>query len=272
MIGVICKEYQKPFVIEFFQLFKVPWEFYVGDKSYDVVIISGSTIAIPLAKLVIVFGTYDKTSDIVEASRTYSSAEGVLIESHCHRFPVYQQITSFKSSHMPLLRIASNNETIGIECVDKKQRVLRIGYDLFDEIGFLLTRGQPVCHARIPTLEIHVSTLREWIQGSGLPLVEIPPRPRGYDFTVCLTHDVDFITIREHKLDRSVLGFIARVLFPRNMLDSASKIAWHRIVRNWKAIMSLPGAYLGLSRDTWYDIDRYMELEKGVGSTFFSSH
>ena len=57
--------------------------------------------------------------------------------------------------------------------------------------------GQPVEHAHIPTLELHIAMLRDWILDAGIPLVEIPPIPAGHRFCVCLTHDIDFVGIRQ---------------------------------------------------------------------------
>ena len=51
-----------------------------------------------------------------------------------------------------------------------------------------------------PTLELHISMLRSILDRAGVPLLEIAPRPYGYDFTCCLTHDVDFAGIRRHGL------------------------------------------------------------------------
>ena len=55
------------------------------------------------------------------------------------------------------------------------QVVVRIGFDLFQEVRHLLTLGQPAEFASIPTLELHISLLRELIVSQGLPLVEILP-------------------------------------------------------------------------------------------------
>jgi hypothetical protein len=269
MIGVLCEDRQKPFVIEFFHLFKVPWEFYVNGRAYDVVIVTGHTDAIPPAKLLIAFGSERKSPDVGQVTQIDPSADGVLLEHHGYEFPVYLRTAMFDSSLKPIMKISGSTAVVGIEYVNQEQRVFRIGYDLFDEVGFLLLRGQPVERAEIPTLDIHIAMLRNWILDAGILLVEIPPRPDGYTFTVCLTHDVDFINIRDHRLDRSVLGFIERVLSPRYVHDVRSKVAWYRVFRNLRALLSLPGVYLGLCRDAWFDIDRYVELERGMGSTFF---
>jgi len=75
--------------------------------------------------------------------------------------------------------------------------------------------------------------------------------------------------IRDHKFDRSAFGFMSRVFFPYSMRDQESKICWSKPIRNVKALMTLPGVYLGLLKDFWFQIDRYIEIEGDVPSTFF---
>ncbi len=269
MIGVISKDSQKPTVEEFFQLFKVPWEFYDKERTYDVIIITDDKVAIPSAKLIVIFNAETTYFDISHGVYIYPSDGAILLENSNLCFPVYQNLAILQSSYVTFVKVKNKEEIVGIEYIDSDQRILRIGYDLFDEIEFLLTKGQSVAFAYIPTVEIHIALLRNWILESGIAVVEIPPLPRGFDFTVCLTHDVDFIGIRDHKLDRSVLGFIFRVLFPPSLRNSQSKILWKRMFKNIKALMSLPAVYAGISRDFWFDIDRYMEMEKDMHSTFF---
>ncbi len=38
MIGVISREAEKNIVLEFFELFKTPWEFCQNNHSYDVIL------------------------------------------------------------------------------------------------------------------------------------------------------------------------------------------------------------------------------------------
>ncbi len=89
----------------------------------------------------------------------------------------------------------------------------RIGYDLFSEVRTLLTVGQPPANANMPALELHIAFLRDLITGCGVPLVEIPPVPDGYRFIACLTHDVDHPSIRRHKWDHTMFGFLYRAIF-----------------------------------------------------------
>jgi len=67
---------------------------------------------------------------------------------------------------------------------DVGARVVRLGYDLFQEVQFLLSAGQPLEQASIPTLDIHIRMLRNWILSEGIPLLEIPPVPGGHSFAV----------------------------------------------------------------------------------------
>ena len=87
---------------------------------------------------------------------------------------------------------------------------MRVGYNLFEEVRFLLTVGQPSANAGVPTLEEHISLLRDWITLAGIPLVEIPPVPSGYNFIACLTHDIDHPALRNHWCDHTMFGFLYR--------------------------------------------------------------
>ena len=90
---------------------------------------------------------------------------------------------------------------------------MRIGYDLFSEIRTLLTQGQPPANADMPALELHIAFLRDLIIGHGIRLIEVPPVPDGHSFIACLTHDVDHPSIRQHKWDHTIFGFLYRAVF-----------------------------------------------------------
>jgi hypothetical protein len=147
---------------------------------------------------------------------------------------------------------------------------VRIGYDLFSEIRFLLTRGQPSAQAAIPTLDRHIALLRQVILDAGLPLVEVPPVPAGYRFIACLTHDLDHPSIRLHKLDGTVLGFLYRAVVQSVVNFFRGRTSFSTVWRNWKAALTLPLVHLGLAPDFWAHFDRYLAIEHGLGSTFFA--
>src|SRR6266571_6178454 len=112
--------------------------------------------------------------------------------------------------------------------------------------------------------------LRGWILDAGIPVVEVPPVPVGYEFIACLTHDVDFVKISDHKFDHTAWGFLYRAVVGSLCDVVKRRISWDRFQQNWKAALSLPGVYLGLCHDFWLqDFDRYRAVEQDLKSTFF---
>jgi hypothetical protein len=111
----------------------------------------------------------------------------------------------------------------------------RIGYDLFTEIRTLLTSGQPVANASLPALDLHIAFLRDLITGCGIPLVEIPPVPDGYQFTACLTHDVDHPAIRQHNWDHTMFGFLYRAVFDSSRKAIRGEMSVRDLLKNWAA-------------------------------------
>jgi peptidoglycan/xylan/chitin deacetylase (PgdA/CDA1 family) len=146
---------------------------------------------------------------------------------------------------------------------------VRIGYDLFSEVRTLLTTGQPPDQAGIPTLELHIALLRDLIIASGAPLAEIPPVPDGYPFIACLTHDVDHPSIRQHKFDHTMFGFLYRAIFGSFLDVVRGRVSVSGLLSNWTAALKLPLVYMGLAEDFWHRFQDYPKMEKGLPSSFF---
>ena len=273
MIGVIVKESEKKIVEEFFELFKTPWEFYKDNSPYNVILSTQENIEIERIQCnhLIIYNSKIYIYDSKYNLHPYDEKQNTILKYNDKCLPVYGRILTFNSTKNIFLSTDKNNEAVAvvIRKDTSNKTIIRIGYDLFWEINFLLTSGQPVDCSHIPAVDLHISLLRDLILSCGVPLVEIPPVPAGYAFTVCLTHDVDFIDIRSHKFDHSVIGFLYRVVFLRYLYGLNFRISFARFLKNWKALLSLPGVYLGVFRDFWFDIDRYMEIEKDLCSTFF---
>jgi peptidoglycan/xylan/chitin deacetylase (PgdA/CDA1 family) len=169
----------------------------------------------------------------------------------------------------PLLRVKGSSEIAGMRITTPNGHIVRVGFNLFQEVSFLLSKGQPEDNAHIPTLEMHIAILRNWILSAGVPIVEIPAVPAGYRFTACLTHDVDFIKIRQHKFDRTLWGFLYRALIASLQGVLSRRLSLHKLLKNYKAVLSLPFVYLGFGRDFWFQFDKYLEIEDDLKSTFF---
>lgn len=270
MIGVISKESEKEIVEEFFELFKVPWEFYSEGRYYSVVISTLETLRGLDSTFVILYNSKKTKFDIENGVDIITIPKSnVLLKYREYKFPIYGDISRFNASINTVTKLeATTGQVVGIEIKKDDGRIIRIGFDLFQEINFLLTSGQPVSFSHIPTLDVHISILRKWILEFGLPLVEIPPIPAGYNFSCCLTHDIDFAGIRMHKFDHTVLGFLYRASFG-SLLDALEgKISWVKLYENWKAVFLLPAVYAGLVKDFWMQFNSYTEIED-FPSTFF---
>jgi hypothetical protein len=267
MIGVQALEAERRVIAEFFELFKTPWEFYRPGAPYDLVICSSRNIEQNSARVIVLYNSEatqfdDKTGGKLEShSNVQLSYFGNLI-------PTYGRCLSFAGEANPL-QIANGGGSAAREIQSGSQTIVRIGYDLFQEVEHLLQTGQPAVFGRFPTLELHIDYLRNLIVGHGITLFEIPPTPHGYNFTVCLTHDVDHFGIRNHCCDHTMLGFLGRAIFGSVVDLLRGKKTIRHLAANWWAVLSLPGVYLGIQKDFWQQLDRYVEIEKGLRSTFF---
>lgn len=267
MIGVICKDNDKAVVEEFFQLFKTPWEFYDARQRYDIILSTDDVVDEVEAKLLIVYGCDERRIDQMYGLSRQAHTGDQRLQCERRDVPIYKRLVTFSGEQVQ--EAQASPSVVKINENEPRRRIIRVGYDLFDEVSYLLSVGQPIQNASIPTLDLHIEMLRDWILNSGIPLVEIPPVPPGYDFIACLTHDVDFVKVNNHKYNRTMLGFVYRALVGSLFRAIKGNIPWTRLWKNVKAVISLPFVYLGLSKDFWLQFENYLEIEKGLGSTYF---
>lgn len=271
MIGVIVNNSEKEIVSEFFELFKTPWEFFDRNKAYDVVINTTGYFEKTNSKLVLIFSSASHAYDIDCDITIRPIAENKRLMQNGLKFPVYGSLSAIAGQGTSFLPIHDTVFHTGLLLAHGDQLIIRIGYDLFQEVARLLRYGQPPQYASTPTLDIHIDVLRQFILKAGIALVEIPPVPHGYNFIVCLTHDIDFIRIRDHKFDHTMFGFLYRATLGTLMDVIKKKRTWKELYQNWVAVLKLPMVYLNIADDFWFKFDRYMELEERVKarSTFF---
>ena len=269
MIGVIPKSEQARFVKEFFELFKTPWELYRPDRVYDVIIATGDRLPEVSPRLLLVYGPAEKSIDARIGVSVRRRLQCAVVNNRDALLPIYREMAMFADHSNGVACVTAESETAGIRTGLSGSTVIRLGYDLFDEIEHLLSSGQPVENAHLPTLEIHIRMLRQWILEAGIPLIEIPPTPAGHSFVVCLTHDIDFVGIRNHKFDHTMWGFVYRatVVAVRNFVRG--RLSLRRLVRNWLAVASLPFVYGGWAKDFWEPFEWYLDVETGLPATYF---
>ncbi len=271
MIGVVASPDETELVQEFFELFKTPWEFYRSNESYDVVLYAreDADVADKSAPLVIIYSGiqtfFDKTNSFEVG--LHKKCRALLYKGQ--RLPLYGDLVTFLNTNEGVLHDEESGLPAGITQKSDSSTLVRIGYDVFREIGFLLTEGQPTKNAGIPTLEIHIAVLRDMMMRSGVPFLEVPPIPHGHTFMACLSHDIDHPLIRVHKWDRTMFGFIYRALIGSIFAVLRGQAGIHHLLRNWVAVARLPFIYLGVAKDFWYEFDRYLAIEGDSESTFY---
>jgi hypothetical protein len=242
MIGVIADPSQNSVVCEFFELFKTPWEFHQSERKYDVVLCCGNTSHTrALQNSVVLHALHLRREGPKSPARIAASRQ--------YQIPIYCGATSFPGNDGQLLLDQSSGECLAYSYSSGEMVRVHVGYDLFSEIRTLLTIGQPVVHAATPTLELHIALLRDLIVESGVALVEIPPVPDAHPFIACLTHDVDHPSIRKHKWDHTVLGFVYRATVGSLLQAVRGGISGRGLLKNAVATLRLPLVQLGLAND-----------------------
>jgi len=270
VIGVISKPDQRAVVEEFFELFKTPWEFHMPGRAYEVVLATTDNVPEVDARLLLLYGAEPKNVDKVSDIVIRSKQQGGKLTYDSAALPIYGELAIFEKNEkckpyieMPFgivsLRMTTANVTTTI----------RFGFDLIQEIKFLFTMGQPADWAPVPTLDLHIEMLRSLILAEGLPILEIPPVPSGYSFAVCLTHDIDFIGIRQHFFDHTMFGFLYRSTIGavRNVLRG--RLSLSRFFDVLRSAVSLPFVYLGWAADFWSPFEWYLRVEKNLPATYY---
>jgi len=269
MIGIVASKAEHPAVAEFFELFKTPWEFHRPGAHYDVLLCSNSLVPENSARLLLLYSAQRQPFEECRNIKTRSGPRHDFVSFRGERMPIYGSCLLFESPCNTVLVHERTNSAAAVSVASGVQVAIRFGFDLFEEVHHLLTQGQPAEFANIPTLDLHVSLLRELIVGQGVPLVEILPVPAGYRFIVCLTHDVDHPRVRYHICDHTMFGFLYRALIGSVVNFCRGRRSLRQVAVNWKAALSLPLVFAGLAKDFWNQLDRYLELEKDLASTFF---
>lgn len=269
MIGVISNDSEQSIVEEFFQLFKTIWEPYQKNKFYDVVICTTEKIPYIKTKLLLIFSSEKTQFDIDNHLEINPQETNTILDNNGTVIPVYGKCIFFSNNQNPLISYKVSEVPAGIKLINDDTVSLRLGYDLFTEILYALSNGQPTEYAQLPTVDIHIRLIRNWILEHGIILLEIPPVPKGYTFITCLTHDVDFVGIKQHGFGTTLWGFLYRATIGSLINYFRGRIPVQRLFKNLKAVIFLPFVHLGIAKDFWIQFERYLIIESGLGSTFF---
>ena len=269
MIAVATNPEHRVAAREFFELFKTAWEFYRSGEEYDAVICCGVTPADIRTSLVLLYASNELTFDRKHQLQILRQDHSEEVASYRGwRLPVYTGLASViggGSRHGPI--VGETKYCVATEIRIGGQSFIRLGYDLFAEVHHLLSKGQPFQFAHVPAIEIHITILRDILVEHQIRFEEVPPVPAGYNFIVCLTHDVDHFAIANHKCDHTMFGFLYRASIGSIIELFQGRKSLHQLARNWLAILSLPLVHLRILPDFWSKLQRYLELDQA--STFF---
>ena len=269
MIGLAVKKEWRQIAAEFFELFKTPWEEFDDAHAYSVVLTNHHQRFSINAKLIFVYNDHPTEWDAEIGVKTGQSRQGCITQSGDWKLPIYCNVSPLYCDNACLLEIEELRLPAAIRIFQKDRIFVRIGFDLFSEVNYLITKGQPAYSSHFPTLERHVELLRTLIIGAGIPLVEIPPVPARHRLIVCLTHDIDFIGIRQHLFDYTFFGFLYRATIGSLLKFWRKLIPFRTVLKNLKAVASIPFVFLGWARDFWFAFEKYLGLEKGLSATYF---
>ena len=269
MIGVVCGREDAAVFAEFFELFKTPWELYEHGRDYDVVLAGAGDVPELDAGLLVIHGAREARGDDRFGAAGVRFSGGVL-RHRGTRLPIYGALRTFVEREPGTAYVHTDDDAVaGVRIRTGELTVVRLGYDLASEVRSLLSAGQPVEHAGVPAVDVHIAMLRALILEAGLSLVEIPPAPAGADFAVCLTHDIDFAGIRHHRLDHTMWGFLYRATIGTVRRVARGQLSLARCAASWRAAASLPLVYLGWVKDFWDPFDWYLRTEHGLPATYF---
>jgi peptidoglycan/xylan/chitin deacetylase (PgdA/CDA1 family) len=266
VIGVAVDGSRQRSAAELFELFKTPWELAVPGRKYTAIVGIGP-LSDAFDSNVIV--EYVAPANGYERGRTAGAGneQTKLATLGADTFPIYGPV-ALSDSTAGDIAFGCRGKALVRKSESAGRVRWTIGYDLFREVDHLLSEGQPVSQATVPTLEHHISALRDLLLASGVSIVEIPPRPAGYEYACCLTHDIDFHGIRRHAFDRTLAGFLTRGSVGTLVDVIRGRRTMAEALENWKAIVKLPFVLTGATADFWSPIDDYLRAD-GVPSTFF---
>lgn len=260
MIGVHLPADQHAVAQEFFQLFKTPWRALSSDNAGECEVwITQGAPSYPGSPALHLILPEDLPPLAQPATITWDGRE----------IPLYAGLRAIAEQLGVILPIRDHAVFGGLQVRNRQTTEILLGYNLFAEIAYLLSHGQPTRNASIPTLERHIELLRQWMLDAGVAVVEIPPRPEHFDYMVCLTHDVDFVAIRQHIFTPALLGFLYRATVGtwRRVLSGHRTL--HDAWRNLLAVFSLPLVAAGLIQDYWLQFPRYLSLQRETKGTFY---
>src|SRR5262249_27772963 len=143
MIGVIARTSHHEAVREFFELFKTPWEFYSVGKPYTVIVDAEGATPSPAADVVFVYGSQPTEFDRERGWQPRTTHRSPMLSWNGQEMPLYRAVATLPpDGTASQLVLEPSAQTVARVVRDGRRTVIRVGYDLFEEVRHLLTHGQ----------------------------------------------------------------------------------------------------------------------------------
>ena len=134
MIGVVSNETERPAVVEFFELFKTPWECYRAGAHYDILLCSNSPVPENNATLLLIYGTQRQVFEESRSITTISAFRHDFVSFRGVRMPIYGSCLLFNSPGNEVLIHERTKSAAAVSVPSDDQMVVRLGFDLFQEV------------------------------------------------------------------------------------------------------------------------------------------
>src|SRR5882762_10113991 len=136
MIGVVASETEHAAVVEFFELFKTPWEFHRPGAHYDVLLCSNSMVPKNNARLLFLYGAQWQAFEECRSIRTSSASKHDFLSFRGERMPIYGSCLLFNSPGNEVVIHERTKSAAAVSVASDDQMVVRLGFDLFQEVRY----------------------------------------------------------------------------------------------------------------------------------------
>src|SRR5437762_10246928 len=127
MIGVVANEAEHRVVVEFFELFKTPWEFHQPGAHYDILICSNSMVPENNARLLFLYGAQRQAFEECRSIRTISASKHDFVSFRGERMPIYGSCLLFKGAGSEVVIHERTKWAAGVSVVSGDQMGVRLG-------------------------------------------------------------------------------------------------------------------------------------------------
>jgi len=259
MVHVVCAKGDVFLVAELFRLLGASWSRASGGKKARITVSFGESDLIRKGIPKVQYDRYRSSFSTMDS--VMSEVTVIRLRFGSTIIPIYCGVRKINGSGKVL---ATTENGFVVARFVKEGSLLSVifGYDILAELQFLLTIGQPIEYAAIPTLDLHINLLKLALSHISKDISNI--KSGTPQKLLVLTHDVDIPFLRPHLFDTVFAGILARGI---SNLPGKTNLAR---LRRKTLLLSIEHA-VGLTPDPLQGLANCLSIEETlkVKSTFF---